>query len=113
MTPRTRSGVVGGAIALVALAVSLACYALVPAVIACGAAALLFSLAARRPLSCLLALVALGGAVIWAAFGTTDGYFWHNRHRLEALVAEIQAVPAITSLQLGRTARTGRATARR
>lgn len=39
-------------------------------------------------------LVVLFGATFWAAFGTTAGYFWLNRTGLEALVAEIQAIPA-------------------
>jgi hypothetical protein len=46
-------------------------------------------------------LLLLLGAIVWAAFGTIAGYFWLNRDRLEALVAAIEAVPAITSLQLG------------
>lgn len=48
-----------------------------------------------------MVLAALASAVIWAAFGTVAGYFLLNQHRLERLVAEIQAVPAIVSLELG------------
>ena len=46
----------------------------------------------------------LFAVTVWAAFGTTTGYFWLNRTRLEALVAAIQAAPAITSLELGHDA---------
>lgn len=65
------------------------------------ASALLIGLAGRHRLAhaCLVLLV--GAGVLWAAFGTTTGYFWLNRARLEALLAEIAALPAITSLELG------------
>ncbi|SDV47070.1 hypothetical protein SAMN05216551_102243 [Chitinasiproducens palmae] len=54
----------------------------------------------RRWLATTIASAALG-AVLWLAFGTTLGYFWLNRSRLDALVTQIDAVPTITSLQLG------------
>ena len=60
--------------------------------------------AARRPLPVAGLALLLGGGLLWAAFATTTGYFWLNRHRLEALLAEIEAVPAIASLELGQEA---------
>lgn len=59
--------------------------------------------AARRWLAASALLLILGG-VFWAAFGTVAGFFWLNRGRLDALVAEIEAVPAITSIELGHDA---------
>ena len=84
--------------------------------VACAvlAVALLCWATRRRPLVPVMfsATVCL---VLWAAFGTAEGYFLLNRHRLEALVAEIEAIPAITSIELGtddRTSHGGRETGR-
>jgi hypothetical protein len=38
----------------------------------------------------------------WAAFGTTTGYFVLNRSRLDAVVAEIAAMPTLVSFERGR-----------
>jgi hypothetical protein len=84
------------------LAWGLVAYRLLPAIL--GAAVLgVFLLTRmtghRRPQA--LALIGLGGFALWAAFGTATGYFWLNRLRLDALIAEIQAVPGIRSMELG------------
>ena len=49
----------------------------------------------------ILVLALFGAVGVWAAIGTVPGYFWLNRVRLEALVAEVAAVPAIDALELG------------
>lgn len=99
-----------------ALGWSLASYRPLPATIAAILAVVLLTMAARRKVIRFLAGSALGGGVLWAAFHTTEGYFWLNRFRLEALVAEIAEVPAIASLGLGQdnrvSARDRRSTSR-
>ncbi|MFB9970404.1 hypothetical protein ACFFMP_10455 [Pseudoroseomonas cervicalis] len=65
------------------------------------ASALLLGLGARRRLAAAGLVLLSGGVLLAAGFGTTTGYFWLNRPRLEALLAEIAALPAITSLELG------------
>lgn len=57
--------------------------------------------ASARRLRTTLLCSAIGALLFFTAFYTTFGYFWLNRSRLEALVTQIQAVPAITSLELG------------
>ena len=86
---------------LVVLVCTFAWYALVPAVIAGLATAILFFVAGRRRWLRFMVLSAVVTGGIWTAFGTTTGYFWLNQHRLKRLVAEIEAVPAITSLAVG------------
>jgi hypothetical protein len=89
------------AIALAGLVWSLIAYAPVPTAACILAAAVLFYHAAGRRMAVLLAMLALGGGVFGAAFHTTRGFFWLNRHRLDALVVQIAATPAITSLEIG------------
>lgn len=77
--------------------------------VACAVpAVLLLSWATRRRPLVAVMLSATVCLVLWAAFGTTEGYFLLNRQRLEALVAEIEAVPAIASLELGSDDRASR-----
>lgn len=80
---------------------ALARYALVPALLAAVVAVVLLALSTRRRSLSLAVLGALASTLIWWAFGTREGYFRLNQRRLEGLVADIQAVPAITSLALG------------
>lgn len=96
-----RLTLVAGIAALVAFAWGIATYDQVLAVASMVIAVPLLSMAARRWWLVAPTFVALFGVTFWAAFGTTTGYFWLNRSTLEALVAEIEAVPAITSLELG------------
>ena len=97
-----QSCLVAGLGSLVALCWAIAWYMLIPAVVAGLMAMGFLSVAGhRRPWSVGL-LAALVGLVVWSAFGTTAGYFRLNQHRLERLVADIQAVPDIVSLELGR-----------
>lgn len=90
-----------GLAALAAFAWCIATYNQPLAVITMVIAVPSLSVAAGRRWLAAPILVVLFGATFWEAFGTTAGYFWLNRTRLEALVAEIQAIPAITSLELG------------
>lgn len=92
---------VAGLGSLLAVAGALACYALVPALLAALSTIVFVGLAAGRCGLGLMALATLTGLAMWTAFGTTTGYFLLNRHRLERLVADIEAVPAIASLELG------------
>ncbi len=96
-----RAALPAGLAGLVALGVSLAAYAPLPASLAVLASVACLTAAARRPLPAFLVLAVLGAAVLGAAFGTVPGYFWLNRHRLGALVAEIASVPGLDSLQMG------------
>jgi len=93
-----------GLAALIAFAWCIATYHQLPAFGAMVVAIPLLSVAAGRRWLTGPILVVLFGVTFWAAFGTTTGYFWLNRARLEALVAAIQAVPTITSLELGHDA---------
>ncbi len=90
-----------GAIALTGVVWSLIIYAPVPTAAGVIAASVLLHHAAGRKIGVLLAVLVLGGALYGAAFHTTRGFFWFNRYRLDALVAEIAATPAITSLERG------------
>lgn len=94
-------GLTAGIASLAGFAVALALYAPAAAASTGVLAVLLLAQASPRRLPALVALAAVGGFVLWAAFLTPQGYFWLNRHRLEALVAEIGAVPAITVLAMG------------
>ena len=93
-----------GLAALVAFVGCIAAYDQLPAFAAMVVAIPLLSVAAGRQWLAGPMLVLLFGVTFWAAFGTTTGYFWLNRARLEALVAAIEAVPTITSLELGHDA---------
>ena len=111
MSPTTtRITVPLGTIALAGVVWSLMAYAPVPTAACIILAAVLFYQAAGRKLVVLLAILALGGGVYGAAFHTTQGFFWLNRQRLDALVVEIAATPAITAFELGQdhAARKGR-----
>ena len=90
--------------ALVAFIGCIATYDRLHAFAAMVVAIPLLSVAAGRRWVAGPILVVLFGVTVWAAFGTTTGYFWLNRARLEALVAAIEDVPAITSLELGHDA---------
>ncbi len=92
---------VTGVAALLAFAWCIAIYDQAHAVATVVIAVPLLSMAALRPWLVGPALVGVLGFTFWAAFGTTTGYFWLNRSRLEALVADIEAVATITSLELG------------
>jgi len=100
--PRTpiRSSL-AGSVALLGFVASLPVYWPLLTLVLASAAILLLSAAAPRRRTVAIPLLLLCAGTAWAAFGTTTGYFWLNRHRLDALVAEIDALPAITSLQLG------------
>ena len=93
--------VVAGCVALAVFVWAIIACARMTAVLSVAAAIPLLSLTARRQLAVALGLSAVCAPLIWMAFGTTDGYFLLNRSRLEGLVAEITAVPSLTSLQLG------------
>lgn len=92
---------IAGLGSLLALGWALAWYALAPALSAALVAVVLLALSARRRGLSLAVLAPLAGTLIWWSFGTTEGYFSLNQRRLERLVADIQAVPAMTSLDLG------------
>lgn len=72
-----------------------------PALVAGSTAVGFLSVAGRWRRWSAALVAALVSLVVWSAFGTTAGYFWLNQHRLERLVADIRAVPAIVSLELG------------
>ena len=92
--------VVAGCVALAVFVWAIIAYARTTAVLSVVGAIPLLSLAARKRLVVALGLSAVCAPLIWMAFGTTAGYFLLNRSRLEGLVAEITAVPSLTSLQL-------------
>lgn len=92
---------VAGCVALAVFVWAIIAYARMTAVLSVAAAITILSLTARRRLVVALGLSAVCAPLIWMAFGTTAGYFLLNRSRLEGLVAEITAVPSLTSLQLG------------
>ncbi|RYE95178.1 MAG: hypothetical protein EOO77_43380, partial [Oxalobacteraceae bacterium] len=96
-----RLTLMAGIAALLAFAWCIVTYDLVPAIAAMIIAVPLLSTATMWWWLATPTLIALFGLTFWAAFGTTTGYFWLNHSRLEALVAEIEAVPTITSLELG------------
>ena len=90
-----------GVAGLVVFAWAILAYARSPAIAAAVVTVPLLSLAAGRRWLAGSILLLVFGATIWGAFSTTTGYFWLNRTRLETLVAAIEAVPAISSLELG------------
>ena len=94
-------GLIGSVIALAVLGWALLDYA--PATAAASLVALVILLSYVSPWRLRIALLAstVSAVLYFAAFQTTLGYFWLNRSRLVALVAQIQTVPAITSLEMG------------
>ncbi len=87
--------------AFVSLIWGLAAYA--PAGTAAAMIVLLVLLRHGLPLRLRAALLCtlIAGLVFYAAFATVPGFFWLNRSRLDTLVTQIQAVPAISDLELG------------
>ena len=96
-----RCSLVAGVAGVLVFAWAVLAYAQSAAIVAIAVAVPSLSVAARRRWLAGPTLLLLLGVIVWAAFGTASGYFWLNRTRLEALVAEIEAVPTITSLELG------------
>lgn len=114
-TTLRRFSLAAGIAGVAVFAWAIAAYGRTPAAAAMLVAVPALALAAGRRWIAIPALLLVFGLAFWTAFATTTGYFWLNRARLEALVAEIAAVPTITSLQLGTddpvaegTGRTGR-----
>lgn len=68
-----------------------------------GGGRALASPAVRRWLGAIAGAAVLIAAVLgaWAAARSDDGYLWLNRAHLEAAVVDIDAAPAIRSLELG------------
>ncbi|KQP29794.1 hypothetical protein ASF27_19555 [Methylobacterium sp. Leaf102] len=97
-----RAALVVGGCGVVVFGWALVAYAPVPGIAAAVAAVPAFARAATHRVAVFLALAAIGGGMTWAAFGTTTGYFVLNRSRLDAVVAEIAAMPTLVSFERGR-----------
>ena len=97
------------ALALLALAASLALYLPWASVLAVASGLTALAALPARPLRGgwldPLAFALLGTATAWAAYGTVPGYFWLNRPRLAALAGALAEAPAVTSLSLGQDGR--------
>ncbi|MHC2107134.1 hypothetical protein [Methylobacterium sp. CM6246] len=97
-----RAALIVGGCGVVVFGWALVAYAPAPGIAAAVVAVPAFARAAKRRVAAFLALAVFSAAVIWAAFGTTTGYFVLNRSRLDAVVAEIAAMPTLVSFERGR-----------
>ncbi len=97
-----RPAVIAAAVGAAAVVWGLIAYSPTVATTGVSVSVVFLSLAARRRWLVLLLATITGALTLYGAFGTVTGYFRLNRHRLEAVVVAIAALPPmLQSIEIG------------